>query len=144
VGSHSEYISFGQRIADDAGIAPNAGIDHDARIAIDGSSELKLDLIDIAPSPVLARFQGPYDRVLDSMEVFRRMLVFGIIATADVSARHAKAEMDPRVAHFQAVLTSARARRDIVDLIEMRTFSHGRCIEKVMVAAIIVRNRFEP
>ena len=43
----------------------------------------------ITPSPVLARLKGLHDGMLSLMKVFGRMLVFGGIAAADVTAEKA-------------------------------------------------------
>src|SRR5438309_11522900 len=51
---------------------------------------IELDLVDVAPAPVLTRLGGLHDGVAARMEVFRRMLVLGGGATADVSARRAE------------------------------------------------------
>jgi hypothetical protein len=53
------------------------------------------------------------------IEVFRRVPVWGIVTTADVPASHAEAQVHPRVAYFQTILTPIRAGGDFSDLIQM-------------------------
>ncbi len=47
------------------------------------------------------------------MKMFRRMLVYGRIATAHVTARKTLAQMNPGAACLQAFFTAVAARRDI-------------------------------
>src|SRR6267142_7007110 len=54
--------------------------------------------IDIAPLPVLARFDRPHDRMAGGVEVLRRVPIFRTVATGDVSAVEAHAQVDPSVA----------------------------------------------
>ena len=49
------------------------------------------------------------------MEMLGCVSVWGIVTAADVSARPAKTQVNPRRPQFQAFLASARARRDFVD-----------------------------
>jgi len=59
--------------------------------------------------------------VTRSVIVFRGMLVFRIVATADVAAGHAEPQVNPGIPHFQAFLAAVRrAGFYIFDLIEMR------------------------
>src|SRR6266853_4582672 len=55
------------------------------------------DLVDITPSPVLARLERSNDRVLRLEEVLRSVFVFRRVAAADVAAGLAEPQMDPRV-----------------------------------------------
>jgi len=54
--------------------------------------------IDIAPLPVLARLDRPHDRMAGGVEVLRRVPIFRTVATGDVSAAEAHAQVDPSVA----------------------------------------------
>jgi len=56
--------------------------------------------------------------------MFGRVLVLRRIAAADVAAFQAQAQVDPTVARLQAFLAAASMRRDLPDLIEMRTGFH--------------------
>jgi hypothetical protein len=89
------------------------------------AGRVQLDLIDVAPAPVLARLESPDDRMTDLVKVRGRVLVWGAVAAADVTAGHAEPEVDPRAAHPQAVFASVGARFDFVNLIEMAAdFNH--------------------
>ena len=57
---------------------------------------LNHDLVHVAPSPVLARFKGPHNRVLGLAEMLCGVPVLRGIAAADMAADFAKAQMDPR------------------------------------------------
>jgi hypothetical protein len=90
-----------------------------------GSDGFKNHLIHVAPGPVFARFQRFYDRVLGCVKVFGGVLVLGRIATADVAATHAQAQVDPFVAHLQALFTAVSVRLDVVNLIEVGAAVHN-------------------
>jgi hypothetical protein len=66
----------------------------------EGSIKVEFNLIDVTPSPILTRFDRPYDRMRGRMEVFCRMLVLRRIAAPDVPAAHAKPQVNPRIAHL--------------------------------------------
>src|ERR1035437_6280043 len=84
------------------------------------------DLVDVTPSPVLARLNGSNHRVLGLSEVLRSVFVLGRVATANVPALHAQAQMDPSISHFHTVFTHVFICAGDLDLIDMRTFSiHG-------------------
>lgn len=55
-------------------------------------------LVHITPHPRLSRFDGSNQGMLNSMEVFRSMLVLGGVTAAYVATLQAKPQMDPRVA----------------------------------------------
>jgi hypothetical protein len=67
-------------------------------------------IVDVTPSPILARFKRSHDRVLCLFEVLCRVPIFGGIAAADVAADFAEAQMDPRIAHLQALLAPISVR----------------------------------
>jgi len=50
------------------------------------------------------------------VEMFRRMLVFGRIATPNVTALAAKAQVHPIIAHFQAFFASLCVRAHILNV----------------------------
>jgi len=62
--------------------------------------------------------------VLGAVEVFGSVLVFGRVATADVAALHAKAQVDPGVACFQAFLATFGVWRNFMDVALMRAGGH--------------------
>lgn len=51
------------------------------------------------------------------VEVFGSVLIIGLVATTHVAAGQALAQVDPRIAHPEALLASLGARLDVVDLI---------------------------
>jgi hypothetical protein len=53
------------------------------------------------------------------MEMLGGMLVPQRIAAAYVAARAAKAQVDPGIAHFEALLAALGVRGDIAELVEM-------------------------
>ncbi len=63
--------------------------------------------------------------MLRPVKVFRRVLVGGRVAAADVPAFQAEAQVDPGRADLQAVLAAVGARRDVADLVEVFTGRHG-------------------
>ncbi len=56
-------------------------------------------LVDIAPTPVLPRLKGFYNRVAGSVEVFSGVLVLRGVAATDVSTAQAFAQMYPPISH---------------------------------------------
>ena len=89
---------------------------------------LQEHLIHVAPTPVLSGLERSHDWVLRLMEVFRCVLVLGGIATTNIAAFQAKAQVDPRVTHFQALFTTVTAWGDVANLFKVRArlFSHTR------------------
>jgi hypothetical protein len=88
------------------------------------SSEVKFDLIDVTPAPVLAGFERLHDRVLGRMKMLGGVLVLGRIAAAYVAAGQAQAEMHPSVTHLQALFAASRVRLYVANLIRMRASFH--------------------
>src|SRR5436190_13659093 len=81
--------------------------------------------VDVAPAPVLTRLGGLHDGVAARMEVFRRMLVLGGVATADVAARQTQQEMYPPVPGRQALLAALRVGRNRPDLLKVHAGAPG-------------------
>jgi hypothetical protein len=67
-----------------------------------------LDLIHVAPPPVLVGLEGLHDRVLGRVEVPRRVMVGRRIAAADVAAGQTKPQVDPPIAGAKTLLAPAR------------------------------------
>ena len=59
-------------------------------------------LVDVAPAPGFSRLVGADHRVVGGVEMFGRVLVFRIVAAADVAACQACAQVHPAVAALQA------------------------------------------
>ena len=68
---------------------------------------LEHHLVDVAPVPVLAGLERTHERVSRCREVFACMTIRLIVATADMTAGHAKAQVHPRCADSQAILAAA-------------------------------------
>src|SRR5579864_7020893 len=88
-----------------------------SRIAL---RRLQKHLVDVAPAPVLARLEGLDQGMVAVHKVLGGVSVLRVVAAADVAAREAEAEMDPGVAHLQALLAAIAAGGNILNLIEMR------------------------
>jgi hypothetical protein len=61
-----------------------------------------------APLPMLAGLERTNHRVIACMKVFGCMLVLGIVATADMTARKTQSQVYPLVAGFQAFFAALR------------------------------------
>jgi hypothetical protein len=96
--------------------------------------EHQFDLIDKTPSPVFSRFDRAHDGVLNGVKMFGGVLVFRRIAAADVSALHAKAEVDPGIAHLQALFATLRFRVHVMDVIEVGAFRCHVCLRHKVYA----------
>jgi hypothetical protein len=74
------------------------------------------------------------------VEMLGRMLVLGRVATANVSASEAKAQVNPRVARLGTVLTDMLIRFSDFDLIEVGTiFWHRFLLDSLMnVSQVLV------
>src|SRR6267378_8178252 len=86
---------------------------------------IELDLIDVAPAPVLTRLGRLHDGVAARVEVFRRVLVLGRVATADVAAGQTEPEMHPPVPGRQTLFAALRVGRNRPDLLDVRTGGLG-------------------
>src|SRR2546430_14063819 len=76
---------------------------------------LHVGFMDVAPAPGLARLVRPYDRMLDRQGVPPRVAQRRRVAAADVPARQAQSQVDPRRTELQALLASLRrVRRDLL------------------------------
>jgi hypothetical protein len=78
--------------------------------------------VHVTPRPILPRLKRSNDRVPSGVKMFRGVAIRRRVAATDVSARQAKAEVDPGRTHLQTILTPVRARSDVrIDLIEVQT-----------------------
>jgi hypothetical protein len=64
------------------------------------SCEIEFEFIDVAPAPVFTGFQGLDYGMLGRMKVLGCVLVLRRIATTDMSAAHAQAQMHPLIVHL--------------------------------------------
>jgi hypothetical protein len=80
----------------------------------------------VAPHPRLARLNRAHQRMLDGMKMLGSVLVLGGIATSDMPANHAHAQVDPRIARLHAVFTDMLVGFLDFDLIQMSALvRHG-------------------
>src|SRR5829696_590658 len=96
------------------------------RHRITSLARLHDDLLHVAPDPVLSGLEGLDYRVLGGVEVPGRVLVWRLVAASYVPADEALAQVDPGVAHLQALLAALGARGDVPDLIQVRALWRGR------------------
>src|ERR1700730_4348908 len=90
------------------------------------AGEVEHDLVDEAPAPALGRIIALDDRMLGGVEMLGRVLTGRLVATADMAARAADAQVEPGVAGLQAFLAAERARRHFANRSKMRAmFGHG-------------------
>src|SRR4029077_9101373 len=73
------------------------------------------------PPPVLPGLERSDDRMVGGVKVLRGVAVLLVIATADVSARQAKAQVHPGVAHFQTLLAPVSRGGHLTDLVHVLT-----------------------
>jgi hypothetical protein len=87
-------------------------------------TRLDLGVVDITPAPGFSWFVRLHDGVLGVVEVFGGVLIGRAVATADVTANQAHAEVDPFRAGLQTFFAAVSRRGDFLNLGEMLTF-HG-------------------
>ena len=83
------------------------------------AAKVQTNFIDIAPSPPFRRIVAFDDRMAGLAEMLGSVTVWRAVAAADMAARPAEAQMDPRRTKFQTFLASERARRDVANAIEV-------------------------
>src|SRR5438477_3754887 len=86
------------------------------------------EIVEIAEPPVLSGFVGLDYRVVLVGEVGGSVAVGRVVATADMTARHAHPEVHPAPADAQAVLAALAAGRHIGDLVEVTAGGVGHCV----------------
>jgi SNF family Na+-dependent transporter len=89
------------------------------RRAVEIAWLLYINLVDIAPAPVFSGFERLNNRMMNLVKVFSRVLVLRAVATSDVAAAEAEAQMNPGVAHFKAFFTAFAAGLHFFDFAEM-------------------------
>jgi hypothetical protein len=101
------------------------------------SGEVKFDLVDIAPAPILPRFERFDDRVLGRMKMLGRVLVLRRIAATHVPARQAQAQVYPAIAHLQTFLAAAGMWLDVSNLILMRASCHDFLLRPIFAPYLV-------
>src|SRR5436190_3514061 len=84
------------------------------------SSELHVDLVDVAPAPAFPRLEGGDDRMPGLLEMLGGVLVLRLVAAADVPTLPAQAKMHPGVSGGEAFLAAARVGRVRLYRLQMR------------------------
>jgi hypothetical protein len=77
--------------------------------------------IHVTPAPVLARLKGLHHGMLGLMKVLGGVFVFGRVAAADMSANEAFPQVNPGIAHLQALLAAFAAGLDLANFLYVRT-----------------------
>src|SRR5882762_2711872 len=70
------------------------------------SSELHVDLVDIAPAPAFPGLERGDDRMPGLLEMLGGVLVLRVVAASDMTARPAQAKMQPGVSRREAFLAA--------------------------------------
>ena len=87
-----------------------------------GALKLKHQIVDVAVVPILARFEGPDDRMADLSIMGGGVPQRRLVAAADMPSDLAHAEMDPiPAAEGEAVDAPVAGGHNVLDLIKMRT-----------------------
>ena len=82
---------------------------------------LEHDLIDITPAPIFTGLEGLDNGMAGRMEMPGSVFVLRGVATANVPADKALAQVYPGIANFQAILAAISTRDNFPDLVEVRT-----------------------
>ena len=85
------------------------------------SRRLEHDLVNVAPAPVFTGLEGLDNGMAGCMEMPGSVFVLRGVATANVPADKALAQVYPGIANFQAILAAISTRRDFSNLVEVRT-----------------------
>src|SRR6202008_2234239 len=93
-----------------SGVSASGG---DSRWSVAAASDIVL--VDVAPAPVLAGLHGLHDRGPDRVRVGSGMPQGCRAAAADVPARQAQPQVDPRCAEPQSFLAAVRVRAHLAD-----------------------------
>jgi hypothetical protein len=88
---------------------------------VDECSLAQKDFIHIAPTPVLPGLERLHDRMFRLVKVLGGVLVLGRVAAADVAADKTFPQVDPGVAHLEALLAAFAAGPDLTNLFYVRT-----------------------
>ena len=82
---------------------------------------LEHDLVNVAPAPIFTGLEGLDNGMAGCMEMFGSMFVLRGVAAANVPANKALAQVYPGIANFQAILAAISTRRNVSNLVEVRT-----------------------
>ena len=82
-------------------------------------SLLDIELVDVTPTPVLARFEGLNDWMVRLLIMFGGVFVFGRVTAAYVAAYQTESQMNPGISAHQAFGTPLRAWYYCPDILDM-------------------------
>jgi len=85
-------------------------------------AEVEHHLVDVTPSPAFRRVIAFDDRMASSVKVLGGVTVRRVVATADMTAGPAEAQMDPWRTDRQALLTAEGAWRHVTDGVGVNAF----------------------
>jgi hypothetical protein len=78
---------------------------------------LEINLVDVAPAPMFSRFHRLHDRMPLLVEVGRGMAVLGGIATTNLAALQAHAQVDPSTSDLETLLATLGVRVHLLHMI---------------------------
>src|ERR1700694_4207354 len=85
---------------------------------------IEVDLVRVAPAPILARLERPDDRVVHAVEMGGGVSVRRAVTAAHMAAGHAQPQVHPTSPDLEAVLAAVGAGGDGADLVEMLANRH--------------------
>jgi hypothetical protein len=88
-------------------------------------------LVQVAPDPSFSGLDGTDQRMLSFVKMLGCMLILGRVATADVPANKAHAEVDPLIASLHTVLTYMLVGLSNLDLIKVGTLFRHRFLQRL-------------
>jgi hypothetical protein len=83
------------------------------------NSGLKQKFVHVAPQPVFAGLDRLDDGVPGGVKMLSGVLVFRRIATADMAAFETEAQMDPGIAHLEALFATLGVRLGVFRLLQV-------------------------
>jgi hypothetical protein len=78
---------------------------------------IDIRLVDVAPAPAFSWFDGSHERMPGFVEVRRGMAIPGGIATANLAALQAHAQVDPGISGLETLLATLGARLHLLHMI---------------------------
>jgi hypothetical protein len=75
----------------------------------------------VAPAPFLSRFKGLHNGMLGLVKVLGGVFIFGRVTATDVTADETFPQVNPGIAHLEALLAALAAGRDLADLFDVGT-----------------------
>jgi hypothetical protein len=79
--------------------------------------KIDLDVIYVAPAPLLTGLERAYQRMLSRVKMFGRVFVPRRVAATHVAADETQSQVNPSISRFQALLTTLRVRMNVLNFI---------------------------